>query len=191
MKATVNERDEVLSIEREKKCHKCKRVLPLTMFGIKSDSKDGLQVMCRECKSTYSKEYEANRKARLKKEAEFLAMKEVLSKGAPSGMNDAVQTFTVDFGNNETTKVILGEDSTAKISSGAVHGAIEGHFSKPVIDNYYDFRPAISREEVQRINATSNIMAAVALLLEMPDKERVAVIGMVQAYNNAMDGIYE
>jgi len=170
MKVTLDERDEVVSAVPEKRCNKCKRVLPISNFGVKSDTKDGLQIMCRSCKSTYSKELKARNEAKL---TELEKIKRGIKDAVlPSG----AQSFTMNYGEGKLTKVILGADNSGV---------------QPVVDNYYDLTPAISREEVQRISTTNNIMAAVALLLEMPDKERVAVISMVTAYNNAMDGVYE
>lgn len=39
-----------------KVCNKCGRELPISAFNKKTKSKDGLQDVCRECQSAYSRE---------------------------------------------------------------------------------------------------------------------------------------
>ena len=40
-----------------KVCSKCKRELPLSAFGKRTDSKDGLHYMCRECHNQHQRNY--------------------------------------------------------------------------------------------------------------------------------------
>lgn len=39
----------------EKQCHKCKRVLPASMFYKRNESADGLQEWCKDCKAESAK----------------------------------------------------------------------------------------------------------------------------------------
>lgn len=41
-----------------KKCPKCNKVLPVTSFNKRTDSKDGLQGYCRNCQHGYTIEHE-------------------------------------------------------------------------------------------------------------------------------------
>ena len=52
---------------RTKVCPKCGRELPVTSFHKNRASKDGYQKDCKECKSKYSKEYNAMRSAERKR----------------------------------------------------------------------------------------------------------------------------
>lgn len=46
-----------------KRCTKCGRVLPVSEFNKKANSKDGLQYHCKECQSRLMKEYHKQRRA--------------------------------------------------------------------------------------------------------------------------------
>ena len=46
-----------------KVCNKCGRELPVSAFNKKTMSKDGLQDVCRECQSAYSRKYLLKKKA--------------------------------------------------------------------------------------------------------------------------------
>lgn len=52
---------------RTKKCSECGRVLPISEFHKKKDSKDGYQAMCRSCKAEYGKAWYAMNKPKRKK----------------------------------------------------------------------------------------------------------------------------
>lgn len=54
---------------RTKKCSECGRVLPISEFHKKKNSKDGYQAMCRSCKAEYGKAWYAMNKNKRKKVA--------------------------------------------------------------------------------------------------------------------------
>lgn len=50
-----------------KRCGQCGKVLPISEFHKKKNSKDGYQAMCRSCKAAYGKAWYAMNKPKRKK----------------------------------------------------------------------------------------------------------------------------
>ena len=51
-----------------KMCNKCKRLLDESLFSKRSDTKDGLSYICKECKREYDKKFDAKKREQLSKE---------------------------------------------------------------------------------------------------------------------------
>jgi hypothetical protein len=52
--------------DRQKTCYKCKQTLPVSDFGNKKTTKDGLQDACKSCCSAYFKEYHQKNKLEMR-----------------------------------------------------------------------------------------------------------------------------